>query len=122
MDVFTAIADPVRRNILALLAGRPAAAGSVADAFDDISRPAVSRHLRLLREAGLVHAESRGRQQIYTADTGPLGVVTDWVDDLSPRFRDRLDALETDVYRTRRERARSEDASQSTDPNKEQTA
>ncbi len=110
MDVFAAIADPVRRSILSLLVQQPAAAGELAEAFAHISRPAVSRHLRLLRETGLVRAESVGRHQIYTAATGPLGEVTDWIDGLAPGLGSQLDALETEVYRTRRERTSSQQA------------
>ena len=124
VDVFSAIADPVRRNILTLLARRPAAAGVVADAFSEISRPAVSRHLRVLREAGLVHAEPAGRHQIYAASTAPLDEVSDWVDALAPRFIDHLEALKTEVYRTRRERSADGSPAQATETetDKEQTA
>lgn len=103
--MFSAIADPVRRDILAMLVERPAAAGTVADAFSSISRPAVSRHLRVLREAGLVRADAAGRQQVYAATTSPLGEVSDWLDTLAPQLAHHLDALETEVYRTRRERS-----------------
>lgn len=107
-----------------MLAARPAAAGVVADAFDDISRPAVSRHLRVLREAGLVVAESHGRHQIYTVDTVRLDELTGWVEALvrASRFLDHLDALGTEVYRTRRERPASEPVARSDDTNEEQTA
>lgn len=120
MDVFSAIAGPVRRDILALLVNRPAAAGVVADAFGDISRPAVSRHLRVLRETGLVRAETHGRRQVYTATTSSLGEIIDWIDGLTPRLNDR--ALETEVYRTRRERTANESPNQSTAPIEERTA
>lgn len=123
MDVFSAVADPTRRKILALLAIRPASAGVVADTCDDISRPAVSRHLRVLRDAGLVHAEPRGRRQIYTANPAPLAELAAWVESLAPpRFLDSLNALETEVYRTRRERADTESGVQSGDTRKEQIA
>lgn len=122
MDVFSAVGDPVRRDILALLATRPAAAGVVAQAFGGISRPAVSRHLRVLREAGLVHAETRGRRRFYAATTSPLGEVVAWIDALTPRFDHRLDALDTEVYRTRRERTTGEAHPRSTDTNEEHTA
>lgn len=120
--MFAAIADPVRRDILTLLANRPAAAGVVAEAFGDISRPAVSRHLRVLRETGLVRAESHGRRQVYTATITPLREVIDWIDGLAPRIIDRLDALETEVYRTRRDRTASGSSNPSTEANEELTA
>ena len=64
MDLFSALADPVRRAILAARRDAPLTAGQVASLFPGISRPAVSRHLRVLRESGLVRAESRGRQRV----------------------------------------------------------
>jgi DNA-binding transcriptional ArsR family regulator len=72
-DVFVALADPTRREILELLrdAG-PRSAGSIASAFGDVTRPAISRHLRVLRECGLVAAESAGRENHYRLDVAPL--------------------------------------------------
>jgi len=101
---------------------RPTAAGVVADAFGDISRPAVSRHLRVLRETGLVRAETHGRLQVYTATISPLDEITDWIDELTPRINDRLDALETEVYRTRRERTANESPNQPNTTIEERTA
>ena len=100
-----AIADPVRRQILLMLRDEPLSAGQVADRFA-ISRPAVSRHLRVLREAGLVHDEADGRRRVYTLVTAPLDELTGWLERLTrpSAWRHHLDALETEVYRTRRER------------------
>ncbi len=122
MDIFAVVADPVRRDILVLLANQPTSAGVVAKAFNSISRPAVSRHLRVLREAGLVGAQTQGRQQIYAMTTEPLNEITDWIADLRPGIGNRLDALETEVYRTRRERMTSESQSQALQTKREQTA
>lgn len=100
----TAIADPVRRRILGMLRDTPLTAGEIAARFV-ISRPAVSRHLRVLRESGLVRDEVVGRTRIYRLDPGPLAPLVDWLGDLvaPDRWEQRLDALETEVYRTRRE-------------------
>jgi DNA-binding transcriptional ArsR family regulator len=106
MDVAAAVADPVRREIMVLLRDRTLSAGEIADCFD-ISRPAVSRHLRVLRECGLVVDEVRGRQRIYRLDTAPLAPLEAWLAGLHDRWSGRLDALETEVYRTRRERRAS---------------
>ncbi|MFB4264501.1 metalloregulator ArsR/SmtB family transcription factor [Nonomuraea sp. GTA35] len=111
-EVAGAVADPVRRQILVLLRQGPLPAGEVAERFA-ISRPAVSRHLRVLRRSGLVRAELVGRQRLYTLDPGPFGELVAW---LGPFVRPsgwehRLDALETEVYRTRRERRTTGDAS-----------
>lgn len=100
-----AIADPVRRRILELLRENRLTAGAIAEQFD-ISRPAVSRHLRVLRESGLVHDELVGRQRYYLLDAAPLGEIADWITRFAspPGWAQHLDALETEVYRTRRER------------------
>jgi DNA-binding transcriptional ArsR family regulator len=104
-EVAGAIADPVRREILLMLRDTPLSAGQVADRFE-ISRPAVSRHLRVLREAGLVRDAADGRHRLYTLVTAPLDELTSWLRHLiAPSgWPHRLDALETEVYRTRRER------------------
>ncbi len=103
MEVAAAIADQVRREILMLLRARVMSAGEIADSFD-ISRPAVSRHLRVLRECGLVVDEVRGRERLYRLDTAPLAPLEEWLARLHDRWSGPLDALETEVYRTRRER------------------
>ena len=73
-EVAGAIADPVRRDILLMLRDEPLSAGQIADRFV-ISRPAVSRHLRVLREAGLVRDTADGRRRVYTLVTAPLGTT-----------------------------------------------
>ena len=100
-----AIADPVRREILLMLRDQPLSAGQIADRFV-ISRPAVSRHLRVLREAGLVRDTADGRRRVYALVTAPLDEVVGWLERLTrpSGWQHRLDALETEVYRTRRER------------------
>ncbi|MFY1689570.1 metalloregulator ArsR/SmtB family transcription factor [Plantactinospora sp. WMMB782] len=104
-EVVNAVADPVRREILLMLREEPLSAGQVADRFV-ISRPAVSRHLRVLREAGLVRDTADGRRRVYTLVTAPLDELTGWLGRLMrpSGWQHRLDALETEVYRTRRER------------------
>lgn len=107
MKAAAAIADPVRREILVLLQAGSLTAGDVAARFT-ISRPAISRHLRVLRESGLVRDESVGRRRVYTLDPAPLTEVADWIAMFDePRRRaweHRLDALETETYRARRDR------------------
>ncbi len=76
-DVFDAIASPVRRALLDVLAGGARSVHDLAAPFD-MSRPAVSQHLRVLREAGLVTEERVGRERHYRLDAGPLRAVTDW--------------------------------------------
>jgi len=87
--VATAVADPIRRRVLELVRDREVPAGELADAFP-VSRPAVSRHLRVLREAGLVRERREGRLRLYRADPAPLAELRDWLE----RYWDhRLDAL-----------------------------
>jgi DNA-binding transcriptional ArsR family regulator len=102
MEVAAAIADPVRREIMMLLKGGMMTAGQIAECFD-ISRPAVSRHLRVLRECGLLVDEVRGRQRLYRLDTAPLAPLEAWLAGLHDPWAGALDALETEVYRTRRD-------------------
>ncbi|GAA1868686.1 metalloregulator ArsR/SmtB family transcription factor [Asanoa iriomotensis] len=103
-EVAGAIADGVRREILLMLRDGPLTAGQIADRFA-ISRPAVSRHLRVLREAGLVRDTADGRRRVYALVTAPLDELTGWLVRLTrpSGWQHRLDALETEVYRTRRE-------------------
>jgi DNA-binding transcriptional ArsR family regulator len=103
VQIARAIADPVRREILLKLRDRPRTAGQIAADFD-ISRPAVSRHLRVLRESGLVHDDVRGRVRLYRLDTAPLAELDAWLDGFRATWGNRLDAPETEVCRTRRER------------------
>ena len=79
-------------------------AGQIADRFA-ISRPAVSRHLRVLRESGLVRDTLIGRQRVYRLDATRLADLIEWLDQFTRAagWQRRLDALETEVYRTRRE-------------------
>jgi DNA-binding transcriptional ArsR family regulator len=104
-----AIADPVRREILLMLRAGPMPAGEIAGRFT-ITRPAVSRHLRVLRESGLVCDETVGRQRMYALDTAGLTALADWIAQVTEPasvWESRLDALETEVYRTRREHRRT---------------
>ena len=104
-EVAGAIADPVRREILLMLRDEPLSAGQIAGRFA-ISRPAVSRHLRVLREAGLVRDTAVGRRRLYELVTAPLDELSGWLESVRrpSGWPQRLDALETEVYRTRRER------------------
>jgi DNA-binding transcriptional ArsR family regulator len=77
-------------------------AGEIAGRFM-ISRPAISRHLRVLRECGLVLDEVRGRRRLYRLETAPLAELEAWLAQFHDPWSGRLDALETEVYRTRRE-------------------
>ena len=113
MDAFSALADPVRRSLLRSISSGPARVVDLA-AGHPISRPAVSKHLRLLTEAGLVTATDHGRERHYALAPGGLSPVADLLTELSePRFgwplgTAALDALDTEVRRTSRDRRRGE--------------
>ena len=108
MDVFAALADPVRRALLEEIAGGPVRVRDLAE-LHPISRPAVSKHLRLLSEAGLVAAEDRGRERHYALVPAALAPVRDLLERLAapssgPVTAQALDALDTEVRRTVRDR------------------
>lgn len=93
-----------------MLRGTRRTAGAIAAGFP-ISRPAISRHLRVLRDSGLVRDELVGRQRYYTLDTAPLRDLRAWLAALDEpaTWEHRLDALATEVHRTRRERRSTAD-------------
>ena len=103
MDALAALADPTRREIVALLAGGEVAAGKLAARFP-VSRPAVSRHLRVLREAGLVRVRAEGQRRVYALDPGPLEELDAWLTPYRRLWAQRLDALDTEIARGRRAR------------------
>ncbi|HET6213156.1 MAG TPA: metalloregulator ArsR/SmtB family transcription factor [Micromonosporaceae bacterium] len=98
---FEALADPTRRRIIELLAGGERTAGDLADQFP-VSRPAVSRHLRVLRECGLVRYRGDAQRRLYTLDPTPLAAVDAWLARYRGFWTQRLDALETEIARGRR--------------------
>lgn len=108
-----AIAEPARRSILLMLREQPLAAGEIAGRFE-VSRPAISRHLRVLRESGLVRDTLVGRRRLYELDASRFTGLIEWLGQFTPAtgWERRLDALETEVHRTRRERIRRGPADQ----------
>ena len=90
---FAALADPVRLQIVELLADQPRDAGSIAEEFP-ISRPAVSRHLRVLREATVVSSQVTGRNRIYSLHPDAFGEIERWLMRYRRFWTERLDALE----------------------------
>jgi DNA-binding transcriptional ArsR family regulator len=103
MQAFEALADPIRRHIVELLAERERDAGEIASHFD-VSRPAVSRHLRVLREHGLVQSRSEAQRRVYSLDPAPLEEIDEWLARYRDFWANRLDALDLQLRRTRRRR------------------
>lgn len=106
--MFEAVADPVRRGLLLALRHGDLTAGELAATQADVSRPGVSRHLRVLREAGLVDAVAEGRRRVYSLRPEALSPVAELVADLAPPAPPvparALDGLDLEVRRTTRER------------------
>lgn len=93
VDVFTALANPVRREILVHLRKGPRKVGDLAGNFA-LGRPAVSEHLQVLRKAKLVREEPRGRERFYHLDPRPLAEVETWLEVFERYWKQRLGDLE----------------------------
>ena len=91
-DVFQAIADPTRRNIMKLLSKGTLTLNGVADNFD-VSRPAISKHIKILTQCGLVVMEKKGRERYCKARPEKLKEVADWVETYSRFWDDKLNSL-----------------------------
>ena len=107
MHAFDVLGDPVRRRILELVAEGEQPAGAVVDVIGDefaISQPAVSQHLRVLREHGFVHVRPEGARRLYALAPGGLEEVDDWLDRFRRFWTQPFDALATEVARGKRAR------------------
>jgi DNA-binding transcriptional ArsR family regulator len=94
MDTFSAVADPTRRAMLDLLIKRKRSAGELVSAFPHISQPAVSKHLRILKDTGLVNMHVHAQQRIYTLEPKALAELDAWIAKYKAFWPERLDALE----------------------------
>jgi DNA-binding transcriptional ArsR family regulator len=104
--VLHALGDESRRTMLEILRGHPATAGELAEALP-IARPGVSRHLRVLREAGLVEVEQRAQWRIYRLRPEALVELDSWLGRYRVLWERRLDALHTEIARGKREKRRT---------------
>ena len=107
MHAFDVLGDPVRRRLLELLADGETTAGDLTDqvvAEFGITQPAVSRHLRVLRENGFAVARAEGTRRVYAVRTAPLEEVDVWLERYRHFWRGRVAALETEIARGRRTR------------------
>jgi DNA-binding transcriptional ArsR family regulator len=105
MEAFDILGDPVRRRILELLAPGERTAGAVAAAIQEefgLTQPAVSRHLRVLRESGFASVRPAGTRRLYALDAAGLEDAEGWLADLRGQWNQRLDALGTELARGRR--------------------
>lgn len=92
-DVFQAIADPTRRDIINLIAFQSMNLNSIAENFD-VSRPAISQHIKILIECGLVTITKQGRERYAEANLQPLNSVTDWIEPFRKVIEERYTALD----------------------------
>lgn len=105
MNALEALAEPTRRRIVELLAMGERSAGEIASHFET-SRPAVSRHLRVLREQGLVQVRDVAQKRFYSLDPRPLAELDAWLARYRGFWTNRLDALDTEIRRQRRRKGK----------------
>jgi DNA-binding transcriptional ArsR family regulator len=113
VDVFAVLADPVRRRILELLGPGEMSAGAVTAVISEefgITQPAVSQHLRALREVGLATVREEGTRRLYRVEVAALAETREWFAQFANPFEGPLDALETELVRGRRRSRSGSDA------------
>jgi len=110
MQVFSALADPTRAKIIEVLARRDLSAGEIAARFP-VSRPAVSRHLRVLRKARLVRSRGDAQRRVYSLNPAGLDEVEKWVAQCREMWNRRLDALDEYLKQMVAEEAKHEEKS-----------
>lgn len=103
MNALEALAEPTRRHIVELLAEGERSAGEIAAHFET-SRPGISRHLRVLREHGLVRVREDAQKRFYSLDPEPLAELDAWLARYRGFWTNRLDALDTEIRRRQRRR------------------
>jgi DNA-binding transcriptional ArsR family regulator len=96
MHGLTALADPTRQRIVQMLAGGALSSGDIASRFA-MTAPAVSQHLKILREAKLVTVHAEAQRRIYELNEEGVGELADWVNDLRKFWANKLDALEAEL-------------------------
>jgi DNA-binding transcriptional ArsR family regulator len=107
MHAFDVLGDPVRRRILEILAEGEHASGDVVTVIQrefGISQPAVSQHLKVLRESGFAHVRSEGPRRLYSVDATPLKQIDEWVERFRGFWHVKLDALGLEVARGKKKR------------------
>ncbi|MFC5216494.1 ArsR/SmtB family transcription factor [Streptomyces coerulescens] len=115
VHAFDVLGDPVRRRILELLASGEQASGDIGAVIQDefgISQPAVSQHLKVLRESGFASVRAEGTRRLYAVDAAPLREVDAWLERFRGFWEQRLDALGTELARGKRERRLGREANE----------
>jgi DNA-binding transcriptional ArsR family regulator len=109
VHAFDVLGDPVRRRILELLAGGERSSGAVCAVIQEefgISQPAVSQHLRVLRDSGFTTVRAEGTRRLYAVNDGPLRDIDEWLANFRRFWTPPLEALATELARGRRQRRR----------------
>jgi DNA-binding transcriptional ArsR family regulator len=120
MHAFDVLGDPVRRRILELLAAGELTAGAVTSVVQrefGISQPAVSQHLKVLRDSGFATVRPQGTRRLYAVDAAPFRELDEWLERFGRFWNQRLDSLATELARGKRERRLA--AARADDPKKE---
>lgn len=110
VHAFDILGDPVRRRILELIQAGELSSGAITEVIRaefDISQPAVSQHLKVLRDNGFANVRAEGTRRLYSVDTAPLREVDQWLERFRRNWTPHLDALATEIARGKRERRRT---------------
>ncbi len=102
-DVFQAIADPTRRQIINMIADKPLNVNTIADSFD-VSRQAISLHIKILVECELLKIKKQGRERLCEAQLDSLNEVALWLENYRKHFESKLDNLETYLHKLKAQR------------------
>jgi DNA-binding transcriptional ArsR family regulator len=119
MHAFDVLGDPVRRRILELLADGERTSGAVTEVVQaefGISQPAVSQHLKVLRDSGFATVRPEGARRLYSVDAEPFRELDDWLEHFRRFWNQRLDSLATELARGKRERRITASATPKGDP------
>jgi len=102
-DVYQAIADPTRRAIINMIATEPHNVNAIAEKFD-VTRQAISLHIQILIDCGLIAVKQKGRDRLCEARLDRLGEVSQWIDQYRQHFEQKLDSLEDYIEKLKKER------------------
>jgi DNA-binding transcriptional ArsR family regulator len=104
-DVFQAIADPTRREIINLIAHKTMNLNSITDNFN-VTRPAISNHIRILSECGIITIEQKGRERYCTIQPGSLKEISDWVGQYRKLWEEKLDSFEAYLMKLKKQKSK----------------
>jgi DNA-binding transcriptional ArsR family regulator len=102
-DVYQAIADPTRRAIIGMIADQPQNVNSIAEKFD-VTRQAISLHIKILEDCGLIVVKKSGRDRLCEAQLDKLSEVSAWIDQYRKHWESKLDAMESYIEKLKKER------------------